>query len=71
MDRGQQFLTKEMLTPVSSIGWDMNGRLEDMDKLFTHLKADFEVTKGALEEKVDVYKLRGTHSIVQTPKPTT
>ena len=54
-----KFLTKEKLTPVSSTVWDMTGRLEDMDKLYSHLKSDFEVTKGALEDKVEVYKTRG------------
>lgn len=52
------FLTKEKLTPVSSIVWDMTGRLEDMDKLYTHLKSDFEVTKGVLEGEVEIYKTR-------------
>ena len=53
------FLTKEKLTSVSSAVWDTTGRLEDMEKMYAHLKYQFEVSKGALEESTEVYKMRG------------
>ena len=57
-----QYLTKDS-NITSFLAWDVNGRLEDMEAMYSELKdvlTGTSLERNGLEEAVGVYKARGT-----------